>query len=306
MELTRRKFLSSTALAGTSMLINPSKTMAEPISSVKAAPGFELLIFATNWGYNGTWKDFCSLIKKEGYDGAEVWCPGETSQRESLVATFKEHGLKFGFLVGGWEKDFDKHFRQFEESLRAAAKLQPVYINCHSGRDYYSFEQNKKFIDLTTAVNKESGVPIYHETHRSRILYSAPVSKQFMEQLPSLRLTLDISHWCNVHESLLDDQQETVDLAISRAEHIHARVGHQEGPQVNDPRAPEWKEALDKHIGWWDRIVARKKKDGQRMTILTEFGPVDYMPAMPYTRQPLANQWDINTYMMKTLRARYQ
>lgn len=306
MDLTRRAFLSSTALAGTSLLIDPTKTMAETTSIVQAAPGYELLIFATNWGYSGEWKDFCALIKKEGYDGAEVWCPGEQAQRDSLVSTFKDHGLKFGFLVGGWEKDFDKHYKQFEDSLRAAAKLQPVYINCHSGRDYYSFDQNKKFIDLTTAVNRESGVPIYHETHRSRILYSAPVSKQFMEQLPSLRLTLDISHWCNVHESLLEDQQETIDLAISRAEHVHARVGHPEGPQVNDPRAPEWKGAFDRHLGWWDKIVARKKKDGQRMTILTEFGPVDYMPAMPYTRQPVANQWDINVYMMKTLRDRYK
>jgi hypothetical protein len=26
------------------------------------------------------------------------------------------------------------------------------------------------------------------------------------------------------------------------------------------------------------------------LTFLTEFGPMDYMPALPYTRQPLANQ----------------
>jgi sugar phosphate isomerase/epimerase len=306
MDVTRRAFLSSTALASTSLLINPNKAMAEPNTLPPASPGYELLMFATNWGYTGSWKDFCALIKKEGYDGAEVWCPADAAQRDALVATFKDHNLKIGFLVGGWEKDVDKHFKQFEESLRTAAKLQPVYINCHSGRDFYSFEQNRKFIDLTTAVNRESGVPIYHETHRSRILYSAPVSKQFMEELPSLRLTLDISHWCNVHESLLEDQQETVDLAVARAEHIHARVGHQEGPQVSDPRAPEWKNTFEKHLGWWDQVVSRKKKEGQRMTILTEFGPVDYMPAMPYTRQPIANQWDINVYMMKTLRARYQ
>jgi hypothetical protein len=221
------------------------------------------------------------------------------------VTTFREQGLKFGFLVGGWEKDFTVHFQQFETSLKAAVALKPVYINCHSGRDYYSFEQNKKFIDLTTSLNRESGVPIYHETHRSRILYSAPVAKQFMEKIPELRLTLDISHWCNVHESLLGDQEETVSLAIGRTNHIHARIGHPEGPQVNDPRAPEWKAVVETHLGWWDRIAADKKKEGKILTILTEFGPIDYMPAMPYTRQPLANQWEINTYMLKTLRARY-
>jgi hypothetical protein len=120
-----------------------------------------------------------------------------------------------------------------------------------------------------------------------------------------LRLTLDISHWCNVHESYLGDQDETVTLALNRTDHIHARIGHPEGPQVSDPRAPEWKQAVETHFAWWDKIVERKKKEGKLMTILTEFGPPDYMPTLPYTRQAVANQWDINVYMMEILRKRY-
>jgi hypothetical protein len=180
-----------------------------------------------------------------------------------------------------------------------------VYINCHSGRDHFTFDQNKAFIDVTTELAASSGIPIYHETHRSRILYSAPVAKQFMEKLPSLRLTLDISHWCCVHESLLEDQPETVQLALSRTDHIHTRVGHAEGPQVNDPRAPEWNNALITHLAWWDKVVEQKKKDGKPLTMLTEFGPVDYLPALPYTRQPVADQWDINHHMLTMLRKRY-
>jgi hypothetical protein len=94
-------------------------------------------------------------------------------------------------------------------------------------------------------------------------------------------------------------------LAISRSNHIHARIGHPEGPQVNDPRAPEWQNTVETHFKWWDAIVERKKKEGARLTILTEFGPADYMTTIPYTRQPLANQWEINVHMLKTLRARY-
>lgn len=272
----------------------------------EAAPGFELLIFATNWGFEGSWNDFCTQIKKEGYDGSEAWCPDDEKERRSLFDTFKEHGLKIGLLVAGAGKEFQKHYAQFERNLKIAAEQRPLYINCHSGQDYFSFDENKKFIDLTTSVSEHTGVPIYHETHRSRILYSAPVAKQFMTRIAALRLTLDISHWCNVHESLLDDQQDTVDLAISRTDHIHARVGHPQGPQVNDPRAPEWKDTLERHLAWWDEIVTRKKKEGKRLTMLTEFGPIDYMPAMPYTRQPLASQWEINHYMLTLLRARYR
>ncbi|MGH2646989.1 MAG: sugar phosphate isomerase/epimerase, partial [Ginsengibacter sp.] len=69
--------------------------------------------------------------------------------------------------------------------------------------------------------------------------------------------------------------------------------------------APEWDAAVKAHLAWWDAIVARKKKAGERLTILTEFGPADYMPTTPYTREPLADQWGINVYMMNLLRKRY-
>jgi hypothetical protein len=181
-----------------------------------------------------------------------------------------------------------------------------LYINCHSGRDFFSMEDNGKFIDYTTKVAKETGLLICHESHRSRILFAAHVAKQYIQKYSDLRLTLDISHWCNVHESLLHDQEETVQLALSRTDHVHARVGHTEGPQVNDPRAPEWADTLKRHLEWWDAIVQMKIKNGSnRLTILTEFGPPHYLPALPYTQQPVADQWGINEYMMQLLRKRY-
>ena len=126
-----------------------------------------------------------------------------------------------------------------------------------------------------------------------------------MESHPDLRITFDVSHWCNVHETLLEDQADTVGKTLDRVDHIHARIGHPEGPQVNDPRAPEWKDAVSAHFAWWDTVVARKKTEGKQMTFLTEFGPIDYLPALPYTRQPLADQWEINIHMLNTIRKRY-
>jgi sugar phosphate isomerase/epimerase len=277
---------------------------ATPLTA-PAQQGFELLIFATNWGFAGSWDEFCSKIKKEGYDGAEAWYSEDEKQRSEFLAAFQKYDLKFGLLVGGHDRDYQKHFSQFSSNLEKAAALKPVYINCHSGRDHFSFGQNKKFIDRTTDVSDQTKIPVYHETHRGRILYSAPIARHFMEELPSLRLTLDISHWCNVHESLLADQEETVAMALSRTDHIHTRVGHAEGPQVNDPRAPEWTDAVKAHMGWWDKVVELKRKEGKRLTMLTEFGPADYLPALPFTRQPVANQWEINKHMLDTLRSRY-
>ncbi len=304
MNLNRRQFITSTAAASTGLLLTSLTSFAKPIMP-DSQSGYSLLIFATNWGFTGSWDEFASKIKQAGYDGMEVWWPTDEKNRAELLEVLNKHKLQVGFLVGSGEKDFQKHLDQFQQNLSAAAKAKPVYINCHSGKDFFSFEQNKQFMDYTEKINKETGVPIYHETHRGRILFAATIARQFIEKVPGLRLTLDISHWCNVHESYLSDQEETVSLALRRTDHIHARIGHPEGPQVSDPRAPEWSDAVKAHFSWWDKVVETKRKEGKRITFLTEFGPADYMPTLPYTRQAVANQWDINVHMMEVLRKRY-
>jgi sugar phosphate isomerase/epimerase len=270
---------------------------------------FKLKVLATNWGFNGTLDAYCAKVKKEGYDGIEIWWPLEKKDQDELFSLLKKYELEVGFLTAGSDSNYKKHFDQFVQMIDGAANetiQRPLYINCHSGRDYFTYEEGKSFIDHTTALTKSTGIKICHETHRSRLLYSAPVARHYMETIPELRVTFDVSHWCNVHESLLDDQQDTVNLTLQRVDHIHARVGHAEGPQVNDPRAPEWDHAVKAHFAWWDKVVELKKQKGDTLTILTEFGPPDYMPTLPYTRQPLADQWAVNVHMMQMIRNRYQ
>ena len=308
MSLNRRKFISTTAALGGAVIAPfQQPIMDKPAFSLPS--DFMPLVMATNWGFEGTTDDFCSKAKNEGYDGIEMWWPTEKKQQDILFTALQKHGLAVGFLCGSGDSHFEKHLEQFQKMTDAAATQQiqkPLYINCHSGKDYFSFEQNRQFIEYTIALSKRTGIPISHETHRSRILYAAPVARQFIEAIPELRVTLDISHWCNVHESLLNDQEGTVQLALSRVDHIHARIGHPEGPQVNDPRAPEWEAAVKRHWQWWDKVVELKIKQGiKKLTFLTEFGPPDYLPALPYTRQPLADQWAINVYMKNQLKKRY-
>jgi len=268
----------------------------------------QLKILATNWGFEGTLKEYLSKVKHEGYDGIEIWWPIDEKEFNELAELLVKNNLQAGFLCGAQDSNFPEHLNFFKKMVDAAAtntKIKPLYINCHSGRDYFTYEQNKNFIDYTTGLSKQTGIKILHETHRSRLLYSAPAGRNYFEKIPELRITFDVSHWCNVSESLLNNQPECLKMAIERTDHIHARIGHPEGPQVNDPRAPEWKEALDAHLGWWDRIVEIKKQKNEPLTILTEFGPADYMPTEPYTKKPLADQWAINLYMKDLLRERY-
>lgn len=309
MSLPRRKFLSI-AGAAAAMVASPWETILANQPAFKIPSGFSIKIMGTNWGYEGSVDSFCEKAKAAGYDGIEMWWPNDKAGQDELFAALKKHQLEIGFLCGVGESDPQKHLMAFKQMIDACAhqkNQRQLYINCHSGKDYFPEEINNEIIQHTIDLAKETGVIICHESHRSRILFAAHVAKKYIQRFDKLRMTMDISHWCNVHESLLHDQEETVQLALSRVDHIHARVGHPEGPQVNDPRAPEWEEAVKRHFEWWDKVVELKIKSGaKQLTILTEFGPPDYMPTMPYTKQPLADQWAINVYMMQLLRKRYQ
>jgi sugar phosphate isomerase/epimerase len=268
----------------------------------------QLKVLATNWGFEGTLRDYITKVKQEGYDGIEIWWPMEERELTELAGLLNENDLEAGFLCGAQDINYTEHFNFFKKMVEAAASnrlIKPLYINCHSGRDYFTYEQNKSFIDFTIALSKKTGIKILHETHRSRIMYAAPAGRNYFDKIADLRITFDVSHWCNVSESLLANQGETMKIALERTDHIHARIGHPEGPQVNDPRAPEWKEALDAHLAWWDKVVEMKKASGDTLTILTDFGPADYMPTEPYSRKPLADQWGINVFMKDLLRKRY-
>jgi sugar phosphate isomerase/epimerase len=306
--LNRRNFFELTASSTAALMLSLDAFSSSHKTNFTVNKNFDLKILATNWGFAGTIEQYCAKVKQEGYDGIEIWWPTENKDQDALFAALKSNALEVGFLTAGHESNYEKNFESFKNMVTAAAKntvQKPLYINCHSGKDYFSYDQNKTFIDYTIQLSKETGIKICHETHRSRILFAAPVAKHYMETIPGLRITFDVSHWCNVSESLLQDQQETLDMALQRVDHVHARIGHAEGPQVNDPRAPEWSDAMKAHFAWWDKIVEIKKQQGDRLTILTEFGPPTYMPTLPYTQEPLADQWAINVYMMKLLKERY-
>ncbi len=267
----------------------------------------KLFFFCPRWGQEHlSWDVFLEKVKTAGYNGVETSLPMDKFERSEIVTKINEYGL---FLIAQhWEtieSDFTLHEKEYLIRLEALASVRPLLINTQTGKDYYTTKQNIKLIRGAQLISKKTGIPIFHETHRGKFSFAAHVTYGYLRKLKQFQLTLDASHWCNVSETLLEDQADAMEMALQRTDHIHARVGHAQGPQVNDPRAPEWADALNAHLAWWDKVIAMKKQQGKNLTILTEFGPPDYLPTKPYTKAPLANQWEINVYMMHLLRKRY-
>ncbi|CAZ95014.1 sugar phosphate isomerase/epimerase [Zobellia galactanivorans] len=266
----------------------------------------QLQFFQTDWGRQISWDAFCEKTKAAGYDGIETWFPRDKKSQNELKTALEKYDLKVGFLNGTNKSiPFKESLKQYTAHFKTLVSWNPVYINCHTGSDFFTFEQNKAFIDAANKIAKESNIPIYHETHRGRFSFNLPDTKKYLSAIPELKLNLDISHWMVVHESLLQNQDKELEEIVNRSHHIHARVGHAEGPQVNDPEAPEWKKAVERHMDIWEKVIRKQWEGKDVFTITTEFGPADYMPTLPYTQLPVADQWKANVYMMKLLKERF-
>jgi sugar phosphate isomerase/epimerase len=266
-------------------------------------------ILAPHWGSNHLAADeFIARVQAAGFDGIEMSLPRDPAEREHWVARIAEAGLLLA--AQQWETvfhaDFDAHREALETYLRNACAARPLFVNSHTGKDFYTHAQNRALIDLATRIGHEQDVPVYHEIHRSRFSGHPMLLLPYLREMPALELTADLSHWCCACESLLDDQAGTLAQVLPHARHIHARVGHAQGPQVNDFRAPEHAAELARHLQWWDGIVALRRQAGAaRLTITPEFGPVPYTQALPYSGAPVTDAWELNVAMAQLLRARY-
>lgn len=263
------------------------------------------MFFCPLWGSEALdFNMFCLKVKEAGYDGVELSFPMEDNRKKEMADMIRNHGLEI--IAQHFETvdaDFESHKINYRKRLENLAAVNPKFINSQTGKDFFSFDQNKDLIDLAKTIEQDTGTIILHETHRGKFSFAAHITKNYIKNIPDLRMTFDLSHWCNVAETMLDDQSEAVDLAIDRADHIHARIGFPEGPQIPDPRAKEWENTMEVFINWWKRIVARARKEGkEEFTITSEFGPFPYMTIQPFTRMPITDQWQVNVHMMDLLR----
>ena len=244
-----------------------------------------------------------AMIKEGGFEAVEMGVPADAAERKALHAELDRTGL--ALVAQQWTAGTtpEDHARSFEEQFRSAVEFKPLFVNSHTGKDWFTLEQNLVVFRAAERMEAETGIRAVHETHRGRALFTAPAASALLAALPGLKLAADFSHWVCVHESFLQDQADTLKKAMDATWHIHARVGHPEGPQITHPGAPEWKEAVETHVGWWKRIVARHRQMGTpELTICPEFGPVPYMTTLPWTRQPLADLWEVNVFMKNLLK----
>ena len=240
------------------------------------------------------------------------------------------------------ESDVSKHISVCKSQIEHAIELfnknnRLTKLNIHSLRDFHTISQATQFFNeiipfqesiLSSIKNNDgSGLEcILHETHRKRFFHSPWMCRDFIKYIEDsnnsdvtfdkskLHMTADLSHFTCVaetdpmnHEILTNVITKTLN---GRFKHIHGRIGYDHGPQVNDPRAPEWNEYVKGFEKWWDNIIEAQLKmidDGSDIgiTFTPEHGPPNYQQTIPYTQQPLTDIWDVNSWIAQRQEKRF-
>lgn len=200
----------------------------------------------------------------------------------------------------------ETHLSSMREQIEECLDADPLFFNAHSGSDAWSLEEAEEFYLRVGEMESELGCVIVHETHRSRCFGHPWNTIRLLDRVSGLKLTCDFSHWVCYAERLLADADSVIERAARHCHHLHARVGYEQGPQVPDPRAPEWNHHLRVHERWWEWIWRSQRDRGmKRVTLTPEFGPPPYQQVTPFTLEPVCNLAEVCDWMADRQRSHF-
>ena len=263
-----------------------------------------------------------AAVKVAGFDGVEASLDdlgtSVTEQQRCFAAAQAEDVSLIMSAYSSWPNyegghadalsPVPRHVEALVSELRQIAHLSasvagpsPLWrVNAHSGSDAWTEAEGREFFEAVTmhCAGFSGSIPdISHETHRGRYLCCPFATARMLQQVPSLRLTSDFSHWVIKCERLLDSPEERQlldDIIAPAVDHIHARIGTPQAPQVADVEHPSAELAAERHYEWWEAIwTAREARSlsgrDSLVTATVEYGPAEsgYTP-LDSMHQPVA------------------
>jgi hypothetical protein len=267
----------------------------------------KLEIYKTLWGHPGSLTSALHLAREAHFHGIEAPAPADESTRETFFATLSNTPWIAEVTTCTPEGQYlptphlppAAHLASLEQKILHSLPGRPQFITTMAGSDEWDFPETLQFHQAILDLEQKHQIPISVETHRGRPTFNPWTTQKLLEKLPALRLTCDFSHWCVVTERLLlDEHPALLDLCAQHVHHIHARVGYAQGPQVPDPRAPEYTPELTAHLRWWRTLIAARQEP---TTLTPEAGPDGYLHLAPYTQTPVADLWQINRFIAQQI-----
>lgn len=270
-----------------------------------------LLRLRSAWGLpnlvSGDRRRLFAALRTRGWDGVEASLDDigtSSADRADAVAAAQSEGVALVLSAYSSWANYDgpyehlsvqQHADAMKSQLTQIADLHVgsggyggaspiVHVNAHSGTDAWAEAEAVDYFEaaLNAGASLGTAVPdISHETHRGRYLGCPFRTARLLERVPALRLTSDFSHWVVACERLLDTPAESEWLATCIApavDHIHARVGAPQAPQVPGVQAAGWQRAVARHHAWWSTVWSAREAASISSRAATHSATLEYGP----------------------------
>ncbi|WP_282935923.1 TIM barrel protein [Paenibacillus sp. RC67] len=238
------------------------------------------------WAMNGlhssgdrqsAWSQEAKLqrIAEAGFAGVNAFIP-EPAQAKEWRRLLEQYGLTLS--VNAYPKSA-VDMTEFIEKLRAYDGA-VQYVNAQVMTPFIVDTSAEKLLHDIARLAEDARIHVFIETHRGTITQDLLRTVEYVNSLPSLRLTIDFSHYVVAGEmrTISDEAEALLQTLLTRTSCIHARVSNGEQVQVNVGEQGEHP-MLSHFERWWEsgmRHWLAQASLGDHFPFVCELGPPPY------------------------------
>lgn len=204
------------------------------------------------------------------------------------------YGLRFGIEA------FPADPEDFSEFLRQANEFGVSYVNAQVKDAFVVGDQAIARLQGIITAGAKASVPVFVETHRGRITQDLLRTIEYVQALPDLRLTIDLSHYVLAGEMLYpDDRAEACfQILLERTSCIHGRISN--GQQIQVDIGPKGEHPMtSRYLEWWKQGMMNWRKEarpGDILPFVCELGPLPYAIGrkgyLEATQEEISDRWE--------------
>ena len=246
------------------------------------------------------------IIAEVGFTGV-LGTAFELDNDEQWIRLVRENGLSWGIGLGPW--DGDKLVSRMEQ----AKELGALYANIQPGDAFTIGSEAVSFLEHVMSEADRIGLPCLFETHRGRITQDLLRTVEYLQALPDMRLTVDLSHYVLAGEMFIgmgdridiDPRVDTYfDTLLQRCSCIHMRVSNAQQIQVDIGNDTQSNLLVEKYVAWWKQAVLywqKEAKPGDILPLVSELGPADYAITRSdaNSREEISDRWQQSLVLKK-------
>ncbi|WP_063891845.1 sugar phosphate isomerase/epimerase family protein [Paenibacillus sp. Soil787] len=245
-------------------------------------------------------------IAEAGFTGIVGFVPA-SSEAEQWRKLLDRYRFSFGALAFPWNR------QDLSAVAKQAKEFGAQYINAQVMDAYVIGAEAERLLNDLVMETREQEVPLYVETHRGRVTQDLHRTIDYVNAIPDLRLTIDLSHYIVAGEINGDIEKVDpyFDILLKRTSCLHARVSN--GEQIQIDIGPNGVHPMVKHfMRWWTsafKYWLEQAKPGESLPVLPELGPPDYaITTQPYLRssREVSNRWEQASVLKQLLQQAWQ